>query len=143
MARQSTNVTKTNVFLPLRVALGLIFIWAGGNKLWGLISGSEGTINFFASLGIPAPTFFAWLVGIVEFVGGIFLVIGFLIWWSSLLLAIILAVATITNNLMADPAQISQFLYHLAWIAGLVTLMMSKNTYKAVDATFGWKEVGK
>lgn len=57
----------------LRVVLGVIFVYHGYGKLFG---GIESTAGFFGSLGIPAPLASAWLVGIVEFFGGLALVAG-------------------------------------------------------------------
>lgn len=62
--------------LALRLLVGLIMaahglgkLEAGPGEVWG---------GFFASLGIPAPVAAAWVVTIVELVGGVFLIVGFL-----------------------------------------------------------------
>ena len=57
----------------LRVILGVIFAYHGFGKLFG---GIEGTAGMFGSLGIPMPLASAWLVGLVEFVGGLALIAG-------------------------------------------------------------------
>jgi putative oxidoreductase len=58
----------------LRIVLGIAFAVHGWSKLSG---GVDGVAGFFGSqLGIPAPTFFAWVVTIVELVGGVLLVAG-------------------------------------------------------------------
>jgi putative oxidoreductase len=49
---------------------------------------SKEVSGFFGSLGIPAPGLMAWVVTIVELVGGILLVVGFLTQIAGLLLAI-------------------------------------------------------
>ncbi len=54
----------------LRVVVGIIFLVHGWDKLQGM----EGTIGFFASLGMPA--IFAYLVAWVEFLGGIAMILG-------------------------------------------------------------------
>lgn len=56
--------------LFIRLALALVFITHGFVKLQDMGS----TVGFFASLGLPA--FLAWLVALLEFVGGIMILIG-------------------------------------------------------------------
>lgn len=69
----------------LRVVLGVIFIAHGAPKLFG---GVAGTAEFFAGLGIPAPMAAAWLITILEFFGGILLLVGFLVTPVAILLGI-------------------------------------------------------
>lgn len=59
----------------LRIVLGIAFAVHGWQKLSG---GVDGVAGFFGSLGIPAPGLIAWIVTIVELVGGLFLIAGFL-----------------------------------------------------------------
>jgi putative oxidoreductase len=56
----------------LRVVLGVVFMYHGFGKLTGI----EGTAGFFGSLGIPAPLVAAWAVALIEFLGGLALVLG-------------------------------------------------------------------
>lgn len=60
----------------LRVVLGVIFIAHGAPALFG---GMGGTATFLGSLGIPFPLLAAWVVRLLEFLGGIGLVAGFLV----------------------------------------------------------------
>lgn len=59
----------------LRVLVGLVLINHGYGKLFGGIGGFEGQLT---GLGVPMPGLMAWLVAIVEFVGGAFILLGFL-----------------------------------------------------------------
>ena len=60
----------------LRIVLGIAMTVHGWSKLSGGVGGVAG---FFADpLGIPAPTLMAWIVTIVELLGGLFLIVGFL-----------------------------------------------------------------
>ena len=70
--------------LILRVIVGIVFIVHGYLKLAGL----EGTGGFLSSLGVPAAGFFAIVVALVEFFGGIALVVGLFTRYVGLLLAI-------------------------------------------------------
>ncbi|HLC60606.1 MAG TPA: DoxX family protein [Candidatus Nanoarchaeia archaeon] len=71
----------------LRITLGFIFAYHGYLKLF-VPGGFNGTIVFFTSIGIPLPLYSALLVSIVEFVGGIFLIAGFLAKWTSMVIII-------------------------------------------------------
>lgn len=70
----------------LRVVLGVIFIAHGAPKLFA--GGMAGTVGFFASLGIPLPLIAAWLIALLEFVGGIALILGFFVTPVALLLIV-------------------------------------------------------
>jgi putative oxidoreductase len=139
---KSTSKKESKSFFSivwLRIALGLFFMASGIPKLMTLMSGGPDVVNFFQSLGIPAPAFFAWVVALVEVLGGFFLVIGFLVWWSSLLLAIIMVVAAMLTNVFSG-FDLKGLIDHFVYFAGLVTLMLSKDLKWAVDKVTGWKE---
>lgn len=79
----------------LRIGVGVIFIVAG----WGKLTGIENVQGFFGNIGIPLPGLMAWVVAIVEFVGGIMVLVGAYIRIPAILLAIIMVVAIITTKL--------------------------------------------
>ena len=79
-------------FLALRLSIGLIFIMAG----WGKLNGLEGTTGMLAGIGFPAAGFFAWLLALVELLGGVALVLGIYIRMAAKLLAITMVVALFT-----------------------------------------------
>lgn len=58
--------------LILRLALGSVFIYHG----YGKLSNIEATTGFFTMLNLPLPMVFAYLVGLVEFLGGLAVVLG-------------------------------------------------------------------
>ncbi|AEG44676.1 DoxX family protein [Isoptericola variabilis] len=60
--------------LLARVALGAIFLAHGWQKL--VTNGIDGTAAFFEQVGVPAAAAAAWLVALVEVVGGAALVLG-------------------------------------------------------------------
>lgn len=80
------NSKALGMFL-LRVVVGLVFVAHG----WAKLQGMEGTIGFFASLGL-AP-FFAYIVAWVEFLGGLALVLGVFSRWAGYLLAVVMVFA--------------------------------------------------
>ena len=64
--------------LPLRLGLGVILAVHGWDKLTaGGTLDMEKFTGFLGSLGIPFPALMAWVVALLEFVGGIALIIGF------------------------------------------------------------------
>ncbi len=78
--------------LILRLGVGIIFVFHGFVKLFG--AGSiEQFSGMLAGLHFPIPTFFAYLVGAVEFFGGIAMLLGIFTDIAAILLAIIMAVA--------------------------------------------------
>ncbi len=58
--------------LILRLVLGIIMVYHGYPK----VTGFSGTAEFFAGAGIPMPTLTAAYAAIVEFAGGILLILG-------------------------------------------------------------------
>jgi putative oxidoreductase len=71
----------------LRIVLGIAFALHGWDKLTGE-GGVAGVAGFFGSIGIPLPGLIAWVVTIVELVGGILLIVGFLTQYASILLVL-------------------------------------------------------
>jgi uncharacterized membrane protein YphA (DoxX/SURF4 family) len=71
----------------IRLVAGVIFMFHGIGKL----SSMEGTIAFFASLGFGA--ILAWIVAIIETLGGLALILGYFSKFFSALLAVIMLVA--------------------------------------------------
>lgn len=80
--------------LAFRLFLAPVFILAGLGKLTGI----ENTANYFAFLGLPAPTLMAYLAGLAEFVGGILLVPGIAVRWVAVPLMVTMAVAAGTAH---------------------------------------------
>lgn len=81
--------------LFLRIGVGVIFVVAG----WGKLTGIEGTQEFFGGLGIPAAGLMAWVVALVEFVGGLMVLLGLYLRVPAILLAIVMVVAIFTVKL--------------------------------------------
>ncbi len=77
--------------LAIRVLAGIIFIMTGYMKL----SNIAGTTAQFIKWGIPLAGIAVWIVGIVEFFGGIALILGIGTRCAALLLGIVMLVASI------------------------------------------------
>lgn len=77
----------------LRVVVGVIFIAHGAPSIFG---GIETMTAFMDSVGIPAPAVAAWAISLLEFLGGIALVAGFLVTPVALLLTAHMMVGIVT-----------------------------------------------
>lgn len=116
--------------LLLRIGVGIVFIIAG----WGKLNGIEGVQGFFGNLGIPLPGLMAWVVAIIEFVGGAMVLLGAYIRIPSLLLACIMVVALITTKLGGEfgPARVDILLLMMT----LSLAMLNSGKY-SVDQMIG------
>ncbi len=77
--------------LPLRVALGVVFVHSG----WGKWSrGISGTGRWMEGLGIPFPQLNARMVATLELVGGLLLLAGLFTHWVAIPMALNMVVAT-------------------------------------------------
>ncbi|MFA6073320.1 MAG: DoxX family protein [Candidatus Woesearchaeota archaeon] len=121
---------------PLRIALGLLFLITGLIKIFSLFGPSNQMPTYFAALGIPAPLFVAWLVAIIEVLGGVSLILGLCTKWPSIALGIILLVATILTTL--NPLKWINFAQHLVFITALIAVMYG-NKYFAIKTCCGCK----
>ena len=122
---------KTDWLPPLlaRLVLAIIFIQSG----WGKLHNLSNVIEFFKTLGIPAPSLQAPFVAGVEFFGGILVLVGLLTPLAAFLLACTMVVAILTARLgdvhtiggLANLAEVS-FLVMLLWLvwegAGKISL---------------------
>ena len=102
-----------------RVLLSILFILAGFAKLTSI----GATAGWFGSIGLPAPTVLAVLVGLLEFFGGLAILVGF----KARIAAIALAVFTIAATLVAhldfgDQMQVLLLQKNLAIAGGLILL---------------------
>ncbi|GAA5542495.1 MULTISPECIES: DoxX family protein [Brucella/Ochrobactrum group] len=97
------------VTLIARVFLSILFIIAGFGKLTAI----SGTAGYFSSIGLPLPTVTAVVVGLVEFVGGIAILVGF----QTRIAAAIVGLFTIGATLVA----------HMDFSQGMNALMAQKN----------------
>lgn len=90
--------------LLLRIGVGVIFVLAG----WGKLTGIEGVQGFFSDLGIPLAGIMAWVVAIVEFFGGLMVLLGARLRIPALLLAFVMVVALLTTKIGGEfgPARV-------------------------------------
>jgi len=76
---------QTSALLLGRVALGVVFVAHGWDKLTG--AGLDGTAGFFDSVGVPGAQVAAVAAAVVELVGGLAMIVGALLPVAGVLLA--------------------------------------------------------
>ncbi len=109
--------------LILRVTLGILFFIHGLVKFQG---GIENTVGWFESINIPG--FMAYVVALIELVGGIALFIGFATRLVSILIALIMVGAIITAKLpvgLLGNGQMAGYELDLAFLAIAVYLAIN------------------
>ncbi|MGG3890750.1 DoxX family protein [Metabacillus fastidiosus] len=115
----------------LRVFLGITFLIHGLSKFQG---GIENTVGFFESLGLPGFT--AYMVALIELIGGIAIVLGLGTRVISILFVIILAVAIVKVKLAAGflgNGQMAGYELDLALMAISIYLAITKRSLLALD----------
>jgi len=88
------NAFQSPILLALRLYWGYQFMQTG----WGKLQDISKPIDYFTQLGIPLPAFNAWFVSLLEFGGGILLILGL----ASRLISIPLVIDMIVAYLAAD-----------------------------------------
>jgi len=134
--------------LVLRLALAVVFVAHGGNKLFGLFGGpgiGPGGLStsaaYFGVLGLTPPFVLAVINALLELVGGILLLAGFLTRWISIALAISMGVAIwkvhapwgFFLNWMAEPSRGNGMEYAIVLIAALICLALAGGGDASID----------
>jgi putative oxidoreductase len=118
------NTYQSALNLIGRVLIVALFLPAGLGK----ITGFEGTLGYFASLGIPAPVFALVATIVIEVLGSIALIVGFQTRIVAVIMAIFTLAAAVTGHAYwaapADAAFIAQLLFfkNIAVMGGLLVL---------------------
>lgn len=115
----------------LRIFLGITFFLHGLAKFQG---GIANTVGFFESLGLPG--FSAYVVALIELIGGIALILGIGTRVVSILFVLILAVATVKVKLAAGflgNGQMAGYELDLALLVISVYLAATNKSFLALD----------
>jgi putative oxidoreductase len=83
--------------LPLRIAVGLVFLMHGGQKFF--VFGLSGTADIMGKLGLPLPFVCAAVVTTVELLGGLAILLGVFARLAGALLAFEMMVAILVARL--------------------------------------------
>ena len=110
----------------LRVMLGLVFLANGVAKFQG---GIENTVGWFDSIGIPG--FLAYVVAIIELVGGIALILGLGTRIVSVLIGFIMLGAIFTVKLPAG--FLNGYVYDLVLLIIAVNLFLNGSKLYSLD----------
>jgi putative oxidoreductase len=119
----------------LRIAVGAVFLAHGAQKLF--VFHFAGVTQFFTKGGIPLPHVSAVVVTLVEFLGGIALVLGLGTRIASLLIAIDMLGATFFVHLKHGFFLPTGFEYAFTMLAANVGLMLTGPGALALDNLFG------
>ena len=123
----------------LRVMLGIVFAAHGWQKLTQ--TGPANFAGFLTSLNLPAPDILAWIVTLLELVGGILLILGL----ATRLVALLFAVEMVGTTLLvkADVGFIAQSAgaeLDLRLMAGALAILLLGPGRLALDNRLGLGE---
>jgi putative oxidoreductase len=83
----STTVRPLNEYLPVlaRLLMCSLFIWDGVLQL----RDPAGTVQYFASLHVPAPQIAVWVSIAIHLLGGLAILVGFMTRWAAAVLILL------------------------------------------------------
>lgn len=135
--------------LVVRVALGVVFVAHGGQKVFGWFGGHglRATITGFKGMGVPAPA--AALAAFIEFFGGVAMLLGFLARPAAVgIIAIMLvAIAKVHAphgfflNLQGVPGKGHGYEFNFALIAMALSILIGGAGVLSVDRAL-WLALG-
>jgi putative oxidoreductase len=115
-----------------RLLMSSLFIWAGYTKLF--VFGPAGTAAYFKSVNIPIPDVMAWIVIIIEIIGGLMILVGIQTRWVALALAIFCLITGFGVHLpVGDQANMTHFYKNLALAGGFLYIFASGAGALSVD----------
>lgn len=104
-----------------RSLLAIIFIIAGYNKMTGF----EETAGYMASKGLPFTEVLLVLTIIIEFGGGLLILVGLQARWAATAIFLFLIPVTVVfHPVWADSGQFNAFFKNLAIMGGMIYIMV-------------------
>jgi putative oxidoreductase len=123
--------------VPLRIALGAIFIFHGAQKLF--INGPAATGEAFESMGLAPGTLWAVAVGCVEFFGGLFVLAGLFTRYAAAFIAVVMLGAIFQVHIEHGfDASRGGFEYPFALFCMCVALFIAGAPVLSLDERFEW-----
>lgn len=101
---QESSLLNEATMTALRVVAGILMAVLHGS---GKVPPSEQLIAGVSELGFPAPALFAWLAGLAELAGGIFIAVGFLTRPAAFMVFFTMLVAVFGKH-AADPVNVKE-----------------------------------
>ena len=120
---------------PLLLVVRLYWGWQFWQAGWGKLQDISKPIGFFTDLGIPFPVFNAWLVSILECVGGILLFVGLASRLISVPLVIDMTVAYLTadrealKSIFSEPGKFYAADPYTFWFASLLIFIFGPGAF--------------
>ncbi|MEO6528364.1 MAG: DoxX family protein [Gemmatimonadaceae bacterium] len=130
--RSSTQRQISFGLAILRVVLGATFIMHGGQKLF--VYGFAGVTGAFGQMGIPMPGLLGPLVALVEFFGGIAILLGLLTRLAALGIGATMVVAILTVHLKAGFFNPQGVEFPLSLLSSAITLAITGAGAFSIDA---------
>jgi putative oxidoreductase len=118
----------------LRWIVGVVFLVHGSQKLF--VYGFHGVAQSLAQAGIPLASVAAVVLTLVEFLGGIALILGALTRWAAALLAINMAVAVLAVHAKHGFFLPAGYEYALTLLVANLSLMLAGGGVCALDNLF-------
>jgi putative oxidoreductase len=124
--------------VPLgRLLLSSLFIWAGFGKLMN----PAGAAQYFAHVNIPIPAVTVWIVIVIELIGGLAVLLGFITRWAALILAIFCLVTAFAVHLpVADQPNMVNFYKNLTMAGGFLYVFAYGAGMWSIDRATGMEK---
>ncbi len=116
----------------LRIAVGVVFLMHGSQKLF--VFGFHGVAGMLGGLAFPLPMVSAVVLVLVEFLGGLALILGFETRYASFLIAIDMLVAILAVHLKSGFFLPRGFEFAFVLLAASLTLALSGPGVLALDS---------
>lgn len=122
--------------LAARIALALIFVFSGADKL---LLHTAANVQYMQAVGLPLAGWLVYPTGLAELAGGILLAIGYRARFAAAVLALFTVAATLLfHNFWAAPAdqaalQMIMFMKNVAMIGGLLLVVLHGNGRLALN----------
>lgn len=119
--------------LPLRIAVGLVFLMHGAQKLF--VFGLGGTADIMGKLGLPLPVLCAMIVIAVELLGGLAILLGVFTRVAGALLAFEMLIAIIVARLSGGFFAPYGYEFELTLLAASLTFALNGPGQMSLEET--------